>query len=171
MPLEFEKLWEVSGRVLPRHSYKLRANWVVNEMVQQIREHANRSILLLHEKDISPSTRYQCSCDPIQAVGQFYRYGRTEQLELPDSLPVKAARMGKGLSPFVSIDGCITHAIQELWDNGVETLGCCCGHNLERAWVQVQENCYVKMFELGYIQRPVEIPSPGVIHGLYAFYL
>jgi hypothetical protein len=29
----------------------------------------------------------------------------------------------------VSIDACISHVIQHLWNNNIGTLGCCCGHN------------------------------------------
>jgi hypothetical protein len=29
----------------------------------------------------------------------------------------------------ICIDACIVDAIQMLWNAGVETLGCCCGHN------------------------------------------
>lgn len=29
----------------------------------------------------------------------------------------------------ICLDACISDAILMLWENGVQTLGCCCGHN------------------------------------------
>lgn len=79
-------------------------------------------------------------------------------------------RLMRNLAPTVCIDSCIIDAIEQLWDRGIETTGCCCGHNNERGWVQVDPGDYPAMFELGYDQRPVEMVE-GSPHGLYAFYL
>jgi len=51
--------------------------------------------------------------------------GGTEEsvyMEFPKSFNYKTKR-------GVWIDPCIAGIIQELWDAGVETLGCCCSHN------------------------------------------
>jgi hypothetical protein len=28
----------------------------------------------------------------------------------------------------ISIDSCIAHVVAHLWESGIKTLGCCCGH-------------------------------------------
>ncbi len=40
----------------------------------------------------------------------------------------------------VCVDSCIVKEIQELWDAGFETLGCCCGHNKEKPSVIVDKS-------------------------------
>lgn len=72
--------------------------------------------------------------------------------------------------PTVCIDGCIANAIKELWNKGIETTGCCCGHNIEPGWVSVHQAWYEDMLRLGYEQRPVEVKD-GVVMGLYTFFL
>ena len=37
----------------------------------------------------------------------------------------------------IGIDACIAKVIWHLWDNGIETLGCCCGHTKEKPNVVV----------------------------------
>lgn len=127
------------------------------------------------EYDILPNLfdagRYYCSCDPKIMNDDQARFARQVVIELPDSSRDKARRLKQGLAPTVCIDPCIVDAMKELWSHGIETLGCCCGHNVMRAWVNVDEKDYVRMFELGYVQRPVEVPKPGIVQGLYTFFL
>jgi len=53
-------------------------------------------------------------------------------LELLDN--VDTARQNRR----VSIDYCISNVIQHLWDRGINTLGCCCGHNKDQPSVIVE---------------------------------
>ena len=39
------------------------------------------------------------------------------------------------------IDACIANVIQKLWDNGIETIGSCCGHGSKKPSVVLQQNC------------------------------
>jgi hypothetical protein len=39
----------------------------------------------------------------------------------------------------VCIDECIVDQIKALWEAGIETLGCCCGHHKERPSLVVPE--------------------------------
>jgi hypothetical protein len=116
--------------------------------------------------------RYKCTCDPDRALKekQLYTYGRQTVLELPAWSHARKRRLQEGNPPTVCVDNCIVEAIRQLWDRGIETTGCCCGHNFERGWVNVHPDDYPAMFELGYIQRPVELVN-GRPHGLYTFYL
>lgn len=118
------------------------------------------------------STRYTCSCNAEQAKREKenYTYNRQSVLDLPAWSLTRKHRLQNGYTPTVCVDNCIVDAIQQLWDKGIETTGCCCGHNYMRAWVGVHPDDYIAMFELGYEQRPVEVVD-GVAMGLYTFYL
>jgi hypothetical protein len=114
---------------------------------------------------------YKCTCDSTQAreLGDLYTYPRQVVLDLPQWSIARKQRLQSGLEPNVSIDGCIAEAIKELWDKGIETTGCCCGHNYTRPYIGVHPDDYLPMFELGYVQRPVELVN-GSAMGLYSFY-
>lgn len=49
----------------------------------------------------------------------------------------------------LEIDECIAKEIQELWAQGIHTLGCCCGHG-KKGFIQVERTDFAKMLELGY---------------------
>ena len=55
---------------------------------------------------------------------------------------------------LITVDGCLWQEILYLWQKGIETIGCCCGHHENLAtdigYIQVQENCIQKMIDLGY---------------------
>jgi hypothetical protein len=51
----------------------------------------------------------------------------------------------------VSIDKCLLPEIIQLWEMGIKTTGCCCGHgNKAMAYIGVQDSYIEKMKELGY---------------------
>lgn len=56
-----------------------------------------------------------------------------------------------GRENFVSIDKCIYDEIMGLWAKGIETTGCCCGHNKINPMINVEESHHDKMIELGYM--------------------
>lgn len=116
--------------------------------------------------------RYTCTCDPQAAHDQkdLYRYPRQVVLQLPEWSKARARRLQERLPPTVSIDGCIKHMILELWDKGIETTGCCCGHNFMPGWVSVEPDCFEAMFALGYFMKMPDIYNDNV-YGLYTFYL
>ena len=47
---------------------------------------------------------------------------------------------GRTDRPTICVDACIAPVIKHLWDNGIETLGCCCGHNVEIPSVILDEH-------------------------------
>ncbi len=116
--------------------------------------------------------RYTCNCDPAKykIFGDMYSYPRMVELELPVWSRERKRRLRQGLTSTVCIDKCIEKAIKDLWSKGVETLGCCCGHNTERAWVNVHPEQYEDMFRLGYEQKHPEVRN-GVVMSMYTFYL
>lgn len=48
------------------------------------------------------------------------------------------------------IDRCIADEIMQLWEKGITTTGCCCGHNLNDGFIGVIDSDIPKMKELGY---------------------
>lgn len=55
---------------------------------------------------------------------------------------------------LVSYDGCLWQELKYLWNNGVKTIGCCCGNHVnslsDTAYIQVEDESIDKMVELGY---------------------
>jgi hypothetical protein len=45
----------------------------------------------------------------------------------------------------ICVDICISKQITDLWDNGIYTLGCCCGHNKDSPNVIISENSNAKL--------------------------
>lgn len=50
----------------------------------------------------------------------------------------------------VSIDKCLLPEILELWEMGIKTTGCCCGHGKHGAFIGVDFDDIQKMKDLGY---------------------
>ena len=51
----------------------------------------------------------------------------------------------------ITIDNCLIGEIQDLWDRGILTIGCCCGHGVKlRAYIYVTQACERKMLALKY---------------------
>lgn len=68
-----------------------------------------------------------------------------------------------GYKEEVGIDGCLEEEIKELWNNGVVTTGCCCGHGMELGFIQVRTKEDVeKMEQLGYQHYIYEDKYGGV---------
>lgn len=57
---------------------------------------------------------------------------------------------------FIDIDTCLVQEIIELWECGIRTIECCCGHNKVDGYIAVVENpdTMDKMKLLGYVQYP-----------------
>lgn len=51
---------------------------------------------------------------------------------------------------LVDIDNCILDEIKELWDFGITTYESCCGHNLVKGYISVDDKSIWKMVALGY---------------------
>lgn len=52
---------------------------------------------------------------------------------------------------LVSIDKCLLTEVQGLWERGIKTTGCCCGHgNASAAFIGVAEEYISEMKLLGY---------------------
>ena len=51
----------------------------------------------------------------------------------------------------VRVDRCIANEILSLWEKGIRTMGCCCGHGRELGFIQVMDEDIDKMLQLGYV--------------------
>jgi len=66
---------------------------------------------------------------------------------------------------MVCIDKCLLPEILFLWERGIKTTGCCCGHDLLPPYIGVKEEYYDKMLELEYKHRdtPPELDQMSFI--------
>ena len=53
----------------------------------------------------------------------------------------------------IVVDKCIADEIEWLHSIGIETTGCCCGHNKEKQYIKVVPKDAARMFFLGYQSR------------------
>jgi hypothetical protein len=109
---------------------------------------------------------FKCTCDPAVLDNELARYAAQVLLELPDCRE-RSRRIAGEMSTQVCIDPCIVEVIKCLWANGIETLGCCCGHNKLPAYVDVHPDHWATMDQLSYKKMPVNQYG----HGEWSFYL
>lgn len=55
-----------------------------------------------------------------------------------------------GKAKMVNIDKCLLPEIIHLWELGIKTTGCCCGHGKEEPFIGVAFEDIDRMLELGY---------------------
>jgi hypothetical protein len=94
-----------------------------------------------------------CNCNPY--LTETERYFQQVVIELPDNQKDKTRRLSDGLSPAVCVDPCIVDEMKTLWANGIQTRGCCCGHNNPNwyPFVNVSEESIPAMLDMGYVQE------------------
>ena len=51
----------------------------------------------------------------------------------------------------VKVDECLANEIEELWNKGIKTTGCCCGHGFVLGYIEVTGECIEDMEKLGYV--------------------
>lgn len=61
-----------------------------------------------------------------------------------------------------SVDRCLVNEINSLNDDGIKTIGCCCGHRRQQGYIQVTPIYIPKMLWLGYEQLPVDEYGNGL---------
>ena len=69
----------------------------------------------------------------------------------------------------VGIDRCLADEVAALWDAGVATIGCCCGHGAVDPYIQVSPECCDAMEGLGYARLPEIELDNGDAMGLWCF--
>lgn len=62
----------------------------------------------------------------------------------------------------ICIDKCLKDEVSDLINNkGVEIIGCCCGHGILDAYIQVSDESVGRMIELGYKKIPLDEHGNG----------
>lgn len=51
----------------------------------------------------------------------------------------------------ISVDACLADEIRHLWEQGIRTTGCCCGHGIMLGFIEVVEDDIAKMENMGYV--------------------
>jgi len=89
--------------------------------------------------------KIKCACDENYILKNGYGTGYNQVvLNCPDWLYIADKKT-------IGVDKCLADEILSLWDKGIKTRGCCCGHNLAYGYIQVEdEEDKKKMIELGY---------------------
>ena len=62
----------------------------------------------------------------------------------------------------VTVDACLSEEIESLWEHGIHTTGCCCGHGKALGYIGVIEEDIPKMKALGYQQYIHSFLSGGI---------
>jgi len=117
---------------------------------------------------------YHCSptCHPGQIDPDRWRYGCThkawpqnkERLDLKNKMKCSECigtykccyvimlpwRLSDGSHKYACIDKCLLPEILLLWEKGIKTTGCCCGHGKNRPYIGVFPEYIESMKFLGY---------------------
>ncbi|MCT6925292.1 hypothetical protein [Metasolibacillus sp.] len=85
----------------------------------------------------------------MECPSEFGIYDAMVVLEFPDH--VYAINGGYYTTKdSCAVDVCMVDEIQYLWQQGIVTTGCCCGHGITDAMINVADCSIQKMIELGY---------------------
>lgn len=70
----------------------------------------------------------------------------------------------------VGIDRCLSQEIADLWEKGIKTIGCCCGHGAIVPYIQVDPSYCDDMERLGYEQQEEIVLEDGSVMGPWCFW-
>ena len=86
------------------------------------------------------------NCDDVN----FQEYKCAYHIYLPWLCKFPWESDDKKKPKLVSIDKCLLPEIISLWEQGIKTTGCCCGHGKSDPFIEVSKEDILKMKELGY---------------------
>ena len=66
------------------------------------------------------------------------------KIQIPDSWETNKK------SRIISVDVCMVVDLKNLWDKGIRTVECCCGHNRVDGYIAVDDKSIPLMLEMGY---------------------
>ncbi len=81
---------------------------------------------------------------------EFSSYGCAYAIYLPYKVEGYKAKFSKEGAKLVMIDKCLLPEILGLWEKGIKTTGCCCGHNKLEPFISVRKEFVKDMEEMGY---------------------
>lgn len=89
-------------------------------------------------------------CEEIK----FGTYDCAYNIMLPYLVTDPTEPEGQPQAKYVAIDKCLLPEILELWERGIKTTGCCCGHgNADMSFIGVRPEHIETMKALGYEVR------------------
>ncbi|WP_431785921.1 hypothetical protein [Paenibacillus lactis] len=93
-----------------------------------------------------------CHCIDVE-VGSYANQAELIAPHFIKTMRVKwNAQHGTDISEeVITVDKCLVDEILELWDLGIRTTGCCCGHNKLPGYIGVIDEDIQKMISLGYV--------------------
>ena len=107
-----------------------------------------------------------CNCVDV-TMGS---YNNQVMLEYPPHMQdYKEHRIEAGFSDKICVDACLEKEIKELWNQGIMTTGCCCGHNKSTPYIGVFQQDIKKMVDMGYIIT-VNFAGTHNIHRMDSFF-
>ncbi len=71
-------------------------------------------------------------------------------LYVPYSVVLRTNNPEREIRSSVSIDSCLKDEIENLWELGIATTGCCCGHNIAKPYIGVEYRFIPQMVHMGY---------------------
>jgi len=89
---------------------------------------------------------FMCKCINVKTGS----YDNQVVLKAPDHMANRDIGSCMTARETFCIDKCIAEEVQSLWDLGITTVGCCCGHNKPIGYIQVIQEDINQMIELGY---------------------
>ena len=75
----------------------------------------------------------KCNCVNVN-IGE---YTNQVVIVIPDSVKIYINDITNSIRRKVGIDKCIAYEIISLWDRGISTTGCCCGHNKKNGYIEI----------------------------------
>lgn len=92
--------------------------------------------------------KLMCDCENVE-MGS---YDNTVLLGFyPCMREYRKNRLKADLSDYgITVDKCIANEIINLWENGIRTLGSCCGHNKVKGMINVHPKDFSKAISMGY---------------------
>ena len=75
---------------------------------------------------------------------------------VPSFITLRENCIKENIKKTVSIDACLIPEIVSLWEKGIHTTGCCCGHGKKEGikYIGVEEKFIPRMKALGYKVSP-----------------
>lgn len=110
----------------------------------------SKEIIGFHKKGAAPSLK--CDCNNVEM-------GSYDNQIILGRYPVMDEHL-KELKPNgISVDRCMVEHVVSLWEAGVRTNGCCCGHKKEAPYISIHEDDFEKAISLGYVKYEFEQPE------------
>lgn len=94
-----------------------------------------------------------CKCENVDFGSYDAQVWIIDISAYPQMVKFRESR-GASTDRGICLDACVADEVIKLWELGITTTGCCCGHNKLPAYIGVIDADIVRMKELGFIAQP-----------------